>query len=95
MSLCEDFAQMLIRAISSCHRIDFEKVANKFVSFRFNDVEIIIKCELNAYLFLRYLRLLLVIFVSLALLILLVLLFVNLVSDNSLKFEIIDLNQLF
>ncbi len=94
MSFCEDFAQMLTRVISSRHRINFGKVANKFISFKFNDVKIIIKCELNAYLFLRYLRLLFVIFVSFALLILFVLLFVNFVNSNSLKFEIIDLNRL-
>lgn len=50
---------------------------------------------MNAYLFLRYFRLLLVIFVSLALFILSVLLSVNLVSDNSLKYKITDLNRFF
>lgn len=94
MSLCEDSAQMLTKAISSRHRIDFGRVANKFVPFRFDDVEIIIKCELNAYLFLRYLRLLLVIFVPLALLILPVLLPINLVSGASLTYEIIGLDRL-
>ncbi len=94
MSLCEHSAQMLTRAISSRHRIDSGRVTDKSVPFRSDDVEIIIKCGLDAYLFLRYLRLLLVIFVPLALLILPVLLPVNLVSGDSLKYEITGLDRL-
>ncbi len=92
MSLYKDSTQMLIKIIPNCYRIDFEKVANKFVSFRSNNVEIIIKCELNVYLFLRYFCLLLVIFVSLALLILFILLSINLVSSNSSKSKITNLD---
>jgi len=83
---------MLIRVIFSCYRINFERLANKFVSFKFDNIKIIIKCELNAYLFLRYLRLLFVILVSLAFLIFFILLLVNLVSNDNLKYKITSLN---
>ncbi len=95
MFFCKDFAQILIKVISNYYRINFEKVANKFVFFRFNNVKIIVKCELNAYLFLRYFCLLFVIFVSFALFIFSILLSVNFVNNNSSKSNIISLDRLF
>ena len=85
----------MLKISSSRYQIDFEKTDNKSVSIRFDNLKIIIKYRLNIYLFLRYLCLLLVVFVFLAFLIFFVLLFVNLISGDSLKNKITDLNRLF